>query len=60
MPDEIFDKIFDLMNDAKHEKAIEYINNGQLKIVDCCDINGTTPLQYVISNTSKSTFTSNE
>jgi hypothetical protein len=44
-----FDKIFDLMKEAKPEEAIEYINKGHLKSVDCGDANGTTPLQYVMT-----------
>jgi len=40
------------MKEAKPEEAIEYINKGHLKLVDCGDANGTTPLQYVMTSTA--------
>lgn len=42
-----FDPIFDLMKDGKTEESIEYVKQGKLVSIDCGDINGTTPLQYV-------------
>ena len=44
--DEI-DPIFELMKENKVTESIAYVKENKLKLVDCFDQNGTTPLQYV-------------
>ena len=44
--DEI-DPIFELIKENKVNESIAYVNENKLKLVDCVDRNGTTPLQYV-------------
>lgn len=40
------DEIFTLIKENKVTEAYEYISSGKLKVVDCQDEHGTTPLQY--------------
>lgn len=38
--------IFDLLKEKKLEDAVKFIQDGELKEIDCVDEHGTTPLQY--------------
>jgi ankyrin repeat and MYND domain-containing protein 2 len=40
------DEIFKLLKENKPNEAIDYVNSGKLREIDCTDENGTTPLQY--------------
>lgn len=43
-----FDEIFNLMKAENVAEAIEYVKQDKLKVIDACDKDGTTVLQYVI------------
>ena len=42
-----FDEVFDLMKAENVAEAIEYVKQDKLKVIDTCDKDGTTVLQYV-------------
>ena len=41
------EEIFNLMKAENVEEAIEYVKQDKLKVIDTCDKDGTTVLQYV-------------
>lgn len=42
-----FDEVFNLMKAENVAEAIEYVKQDKLKVIDTCDKDGTTVLQYV-------------